>query len=538
MTWLLPAGLLALLALPVLVILRLAGARRRAHTVGALMLWAEAAHGLPAGSGRRLPPWPLLLLELGACAALGLAVAHPAWVGESPALDVLVVVDRTASMAARGTDGSTAWERGLRALASAMAQHPSATRYTVRAVPPMPGGVLEGPRDAVLAVLRASEPDPDGSGDASDAVGGDFHRSLLVTDRIPSLPGTDRLEVIAAGEPRANLGIARAEVVRAAWSPVEPGNAPTPAVFAVVTNFTHADGDISLQLLRDGTELGRATMQVPAGRAAGVVIRATGGSLDGGVQVRIDHQGDALRSDDVVALERAPSRPLFVAWIGPESAALARAIGAATGRRVVIGDADGDGDGPDLTVCHRTVPQPIPAGPVLVVDPAASVPALHWVMAPNAGTARPSGPHAATFTRLELPARWPRATGYASEPVPRGGSAHATDAGGRPVVWSGTRLGGQPVGVVGFPPDGGWALTPGYPIFWARILGSLIDPGTASRTVERDPAESDLRNAVTADRAGGRSTPTPVAAAALASGRPWLALLAIALLAWRLRRKP
>ncbi len=172
MTWLLPAGFLALLTLPILIVRRLVGARRRTQPVGALLLWEQAAQGLPQGSGRRLPVWPLLLLELSALAALAFGLARPVWLGEAPALDVLLVVDRTASMAAQGADGTTAWQRGVRALTAALGALPTNSRYTLRTVPAFAGGAVEGPRDAVLAVVRTMAPEPHGVGDPANAVGG------------------------------------------------------------------------------------------------------------------------------------------------------------------------------------------------------------------------------------------------------------------------------------------------------------------------------------------------------------------------------
>ncbi len=95
---------------------------------------------------------------------------------------------------------------------------------------------------------------------------------------------------------------------------------------------------------------------------------------------------------------------------------------------------------------------------------------------------------------------------------------------------------GRPVAVCGLPPSGGWELTPGFPIFWARLLTTLVPAGQGSAA--RDASESDLRSASTGHRRPPEREQAPVMAATIAGGRPWLVLLAIALLAVRLRRRP
>ncbi|WP_322511723.1 BatA domain-containing protein, partial [Chloroflexus sp.] len=89
MTFLAPIGLLALLALPVIVFLHLLQARRRRAVVPSLLIWWQIP-SRPAARRRRRLRWTLLLLlHLLAALLIGLALAQPQiplpWLGAARA---------------------------------------------------------------------------------------------------------------------------------------------------------------------------------------------------------------------------------------------------------------------------------------------------------------------------------------------------------------------------------------------------------------------------------------------------------------------
>src|SRR5437879_8135346 len=96
-----PSGLWFLLALPVIFILYLIQSRYRPRVVASLLLWKRMARDLEAEAAWRRPRWDLLLaLQLMVALLAGLALARPA-VLSSGGQRLVVVLDTSASMAAR-----------------------------------------------------------------------------------------------------------------------------------------------------------------------------------------------------------------------------------------------------------------------------------------------------------------------------------------------------------------------------------------------------------------------------------------------------
>src|SRR6185503_19647589 len=107
MTFLLPLGLLALLALPLIIVLHLLRERRRRVAVPSLLHWLNLPHRREGERIRRLPLTLLLLLHLLIAALLGLALGRPQVVGAPAhsARQTAIIIDTSTSMAAR--DGAT-----------------------------------------------------------------------------------------------------------------------------------------------------------------------------------------------------------------------------------------------------------------------------------------------------------------------------------------------------------------------------------------------------------------------------------------------
>ena len=110
-----PLGLLALAALPVLIVLYSLRPRRRRVVVPSSALWSEALRERQRGFGlqRLLRNLSLLALLLFAT-AIALALADPGWVTRVPETgDTVLIVDVSASMQAKG-DGGTRFEAARR----------------------------------------------------------------------------------------------------------------------------------------------------------------------------------------------------------------------------------------------------------------------------------------------------------------------------------------------------------------------------------------------------------------------------------------
>jgi len=94
MSLLAPAGLAALLLLPVVLLIHLWRVRYRRHTLPSTLLWSRVLSESPLRRPRRLPTrYILLLLELATLLCGGLALARPAFVAAGTTRHLLVAVD-------------------------------------------------------------------------------------------------------------------------------------------------------------------------------------------------------------------------------------------------------------------------------------------------------------------------------------------------------------------------------------------------------------------------------------------------------------
>ena len=103
MTFLQPAFLWLLAAIPLVIALHFLRNRRRHQLVSALFLWQVATD--QANIRRRFSLWWLLLLQILAIAALSFALAQPVLTGQGVA-DRVLIIDASASMAANDPEGS------------------------------------------------------------------------------------------------------------------------------------------------------------------------------------------------------------------------------------------------------------------------------------------------------------------------------------------------------------------------------------------------------------------------------------------------
>ncbi|HYO29876.1 MAG TPA: VWA domain-containing protein, partial [Thermomicrobiales bacterium] len=158
MSLLLPAGLAALLALPVIVLLHMRHTSPRPKPVPALRFWLAARPEQTQRTRLRRPPVSLLLvLQLLAAAALGVALARPALAGALGAfgLDLqteprhlIVLLDGSTSMAADGqAAGRTRYDE---ARADALARLGGLAEGDVASV------LLLGTRTATLSTTDAA----------------------------------------------------------------------------------------------------------------------------------------------------------------------------------------------------------------------------------------------------------------------------------------------------------------------------------------------------------------------------------------------
>lgn len=339
MSFLAPAFLWLLLAIPPVVLLHFLRNRRRQQTVSALFLWQRATEQISVT--RRFALWWLLLLQILAVAILALVLAQPVLTGAG-APDRVIVIDASASMAASDPDGV----RLLKAVQVAGELIAEGGRVAlVRAgsdpVVLAPLGADAATVATALAGLAAADPDADLAGALQLAAGLAPEAELhLITDAAPPAGNHVYHGVAGAG---SNVGITTFDL------------GLQQAFIALASSFPRPQV-VRVDLFRDGQPAGTSELLVPAGGQASVSIPLSDRS--GLFEARITPPpDDALDLDDVAW---AGARQLRVHYAGG-SEALERALAAMPGiERVAAATAA------DVRIVELGPEQEPPAGNVLV----------------------------------------------------------------------------------------------------------------------------------------------------------------------------
>jgi hypothetical protein len=376
MNLLAPLGLLALLALPVIVILHMLRERRRRVVVPSLLLWQLLPQRKEAQQRRRLPWTLLLLLHLLAAALLAFALARPqlplALFGSTE--NLAVIVDVSTSMAApdgAGTRLDAAKERA-RALIGAVGARGS---VTLIAAGPRPRLVDSGGSDSaarLLAALDALEAagtgvDLPGALILAEAAlqGRPSPRIAVLTDAaVPALAETGSaavpVEFQRVGGPSTNRAVvAFAARPRSGSGPVQ--------VYARVANYGDAPLRTVLRLFGDGQLLDtRPVTFGPQGE-----LELTWAVPRGVALLRTELDGnDGLPADDSATISLDQTRPIRALLVSANPAALERALRAVPGLELnSVTPIAYAGSDADLTIFDGFLPPAWPAGGVLAVHP-------------------------------------------------------------------------------------------------------------------------------------------------------------------------
>lgn len=206
-----PLGLLALLAIPAIALLHVFRRRFQPQRVSALFLWADTDRTPLAGRQRETLKSSLsLLAECLAALCLALAFAGLRGCGDRPGEHLVAVLDASASMSARGADGSSA-ERALAELRTRIDALAPGSRVTLVASGAHPS-LLAGPAafpDEALDRLRAFEPRAQRH-ELSSAIAFALQvsggaRVVVFTDRYEPDRMPPEVELVAVGEPLDNV---------------------------------------------------------------------------------------------------------------------------------------------------------------------------------------------------------------------------------------------------------------------------------------------------------------------------------------------
>ena len=383
-----PLGLVALAAIPVIILFHMRHTTPTRRPVPSLRFW-EAAQPQPADERRlRRPPLSLaLILQLAAAALLAIALARPATAAQLAALapglhsdpqHLIVLLDGSTSMSATaGSASLSRWEMARTEALDRLAPLRQGDVATVILMGTRPV-TLTATDDASLIALRErltliAQPGGRADLDATLALAGDLflpnlERNVVVISdgAIAADPGvvaavSAPIELAIAGgvgsdEERANLA-----VVDIAARP-NPNGEGASQLLASVANFGPSSVTAPVSLLGDGLEIGRSEVTVAAGGA----VEPLQWLLPPGVSeltVSIE-QSDVLLTDNTASLLLGDAATATIAprilLVSDLPGALARALMAIEDVQVAIEPGDNlaavAAGGYDLVVFDRTAP--------------------------------------------------------------------------------------------------------------------------------------------------------------------------------------
>lgn len=375
MSFLLPLGLLALLALPIIVLLHFLRERRRRVPTPSLLLWANLPQRVEGERSRRLPLTLLLLLHLLVAALLGIALGGPQIAGAltPDARHTAIILDTSTSMAA--IDGGTSrFEQARQRARAIVASAAPGDRMTLITAGARAQIVVSGD-DPFLITAALERLQPGGVGTAINealtlaeaALDPQFSRRIVVlTDSaLPPQPARDVLvpvewESIGSNVPnRAIIAFASRP-----WS----GRLQ---VYARAANYDAAPFNGTLRVFSGNRVVAEERVAIAPNGETEVSWTLSG--VTEALRAEIDGR-DALPQDDSAYLSVSQGRPILTLLVSNEPAPLRRALEVMPGVTVVVTTPDAYMTAPeraaaDLTIFDGFLPDAWPQGATLAINP-------------------------------------------------------------------------------------------------------------------------------------------------------------------------
>jgi len=514
-----PTVLLGLLALPLFAMLYIRRAGRRERTVPSLTLWRAAAAEAAAETGRKLGSFDLpLLLALLSLAGAITAAGEPrllAGAGRSPAL--LVIVDRSASMATRTESGATRWERSVDDAAARLDELDGGSVALI-GLPLAAGPSLRelSPSEAVSELRRLAPTDLplDPARELARCAGlaGGASAVLVITDNaavVPETLGGRPVLVVSHGGPSRNVAIDAFEV-----SGDGDGGR---TVFASATTYGGGRADVPLELFADGrlVETGRLSWQ--GRRAAFTSSRPLGAAHEIELRLNVD---DDLPADNRAVAAVSGTETLRVAYVGRGNPFIVRALELLPGVELSQFRLTGDVAGRfHLYVYDAQMPAELPEGDVVLVSPPPGRTVGPFVVE---GEIRAQSPMPA-FTTGRSPLlrhvavdalRFRRVLRVRGRDTPGGAVTRTLITAGEGVVLMRSADERTRATLIGCGLDlseTNWPLRPSFPIFWAHLVAEVA----GGRATSAGPTYS-----LTGDRVVIRRPPGVTLTAAGPDGEP------------------
>ncbi len=299
MTFANPWGLLALAALPAIVVLHLYQRRFPPLLIGGLHLWgAESDVRRPGRKRERLPITASLLLELLAAALFALVLSRPRF-DESRGVEHLVVVlDNSASMQARPPGAGSFRDAAVDEIERRFSRLGRGAVATLIAAGRRPT-ILAGPAVELKLARGALESwNPSGpshdlqpSWDLAAQIADQGARILFVTDHLPpkELAAPKAMEIVSVGRPLEN-----AAVTGARWSFDSKRNKGR--IDLRVGNFGRRPADVHVRgwKVASGATLFERVLLIEPGGDAALAADVNGGLSEIGIEIGAADDGLAI----------------------------------------------------------------------------------------------------------------------------------------------------------------------------------------------------------------------------------------------------
>ncbi len=390
MTFAHPHILLALLLLPIAALLYIRRAGKREATVPTLMLWKAAATESAAETGKRMGALdlPLALALLFLLTAITAASGPTLSTGSTAAPHVLIIADRSARMASKTESGATRWSESVNDAVRLLDQL-DVGKVTLVGLPLAAGPGLEEltPADARARLRELSPTDMplDLVAELSRCAG--IARSvsvvIVLTDNAAIVPKTlagRPVFTISHGGPSRNVAVDAFEVTLSKDDHLD--------LFFAVKNYSKTrvtgglvfgyypepqprDDDKKVDLAPGAT----ATFTISGKRD---YLFGSGWAYGLGAhrfRLRLDTEDDLDADNHAFFPAHLPlSRELRVAYVGRGNQFITRALGLLPGVNVsqfrLTKDVTADFD---LYIYDGQTPDKLPAGDVILIDPAGTV---------------------------------------------------------------------------------------------------------------------------------------------------------------------
>lgn len=369
---------------------------RRRHTtrvVSSTLLWNAAIRDMQAERPwERLRPYLSLIIQSVALIAGALALANPVWATRAPEADYLVIVlDSSTSMdASEGAE--TRLLRARRSIRSLVDSLPSSTEVALidaadapTLVAPLKSSRAElnraleairssGPNDSLEPALRL----------AADQLTSNPRRGTILAYTDSAFPGQVTLPSVATEVRRVGDAASNNAIIESSLRVIEQtDSAVTVSIRASVVRFGSGTCEcyVTASLVENGRALDSQRVGLTPGATSPITLRATLPVTPARpplIQVELhpvhlERCDDRLDSDDRVFLAGPLSRVLPVHVRGAISTSVERALRSDIG--VAIDHADADAP-PGLWVFTQTIPNPLPSGPILLLDAQSNLDAI------------------------------------------------------------------------------------------------------------------------------------------------------------------